>query len=79
MKKNKSSGKSSFTKVSVFMEKVWLFIAIATLIVVFYFFIVEGVNRQTLSYLVFPALAGAMYAFRTTFRKRFESNEDSEK
>ena len=77
MKKNSQDEKSSFTKVSLVMEKVWLFIAIATLVVVFYFFVIEGVNRQTLSYLVFPALAGAMYAFRKTFRKRFESNDDS--
>ncbi|MEM9051125.1 MAG: hypothetical protein AAGC47_03640 [Bacteroidota bacterium] len=76
MKKNKSEEKSSFTKVSLIMEKVWLFVTIATLIIVFYFFVMDGVNRQTLSYLVFPGLAGAMYAFRSTFRKRFESNDD---
>lgn len=58
------------------MEKFWLVIAIASLLGVFYFFIVEGVNRQTLTYLIFPALAGAMYAFRVTFRKRFERNDD---
>lgn len=58
------------------MEKFWLIIAIVSLLGVFYFFVVEGVNRQTLTYLVFPALAGAMYAFRVTFRKRFERNND---
>jgi len=58
------------------MEKIWLVIAIASLLGVFYFFIVDGVNRQTLAYLIFPALAGAMYAFRVTFRKRFERNDD---
>jgi len=75
MKKNNQKQKSGFTKVSLVMEKVWLFIAIVSLLIVFYFFITQGVNRQTLSYLVFPALAGTMYAFRTTFRKRFESND----
>jgi hypothetical protein len=67
---------SKFSKVSLVMEKFWLVIAIASLLGVFYFFIVEGVNRQTLTYLIFPALAGAMYAFRVTFRKRFEKNDD---
>ncbi|HKK39990.1 MAG TPA: hypothetical protein VJ949_11275 [Cryomorphaceae bacterium] len=68
--------KSKFSKVSLVMEKFWLVIAIASLLGVFYFFIVDGVNRQTLTYLIFPALAGAMYAFRVTFRKRFERNND---
>jgi len=68
--------KSKFSKVSLVMEKIWLVIAIASLLGVFYFFIVDGVNRQTLAYLIFPALAGAMYAFRVTFRKRFERNDD---
>ncbi|MGB6037009.1 MAG: hypothetical protein WBG42_12125 [Cryomorphaceae bacterium] len=68
--------KSKFSKVSLVMEKFWLVIAIASLLGVFYFFVVDGVNRQTLAYLIFPALAGAMYAFRVTFRKRFEKNDD---
>jgi hypothetical protein len=68
--------RSKFSKVSLVMEKFWLVIAIASLLGVFYFFVVDGVNRQTLTYLIFPALAGAMYAFRLTFRKRFEKNDD---
>jgi len=76
MKKKKSEEKSSFSRVSIVMEKVWLGIAILSLLIVFYFFIVEGVNSGTLSYLVFPALAATMYGFRKTFRKRFESRED---
>lgn len=67
---------SKFSKVSQVMEKFWLVIAIASLLGVFYFFVVDGVNRQTLAYLIFPGLAGAMYAFRVTFRKRFERNND---
>jgi len=67
---------SKFSKVSLVMEKFWLVISIASLLGVFYFFIVDGVNRQTLTYLVFPALAGSMYAFRVTFRKRFARNDD---
>jgi len=58
------------------MEKFWLVIAIASLLGVFFVFVVKGVNQQTLTYLIFPALAGAMYAFRVTFRKRFEKNDD---
>lgn len=72
---NNPKNQSKFSKVSLVMEKVWLIIAIASLLGVFYFFIVDGVNRQTLTYLIFPALAGAMYAFRITFRKRFEKND----
>ena len=67
---------SKFSKVSLVMEKFWLVIAIVSLLVVFYFFVVKGVNGETLTYLIFPALAGAMYAFRITFRKRFERNDD---
>jgi hypothetical protein len=72
----KPKDQSKFSKVSLVMEKFWLIIAIASLFGVFYFFIVDGVNRQNLAYLIFPALAGAMYAFRVTFRKRFERNND---
>jgi len=57
------------------MERFWLAIAIASLAVVSYFFVVDGVNRVTLQYLVFPALAGLMYAFRSTFRKRMDKQD----
>ena len=76
-KKSKNQkDQSKFSKVSLVMEKFWMVIAIISLLAVFYFFVVDGVNRQTLAYLIFPALAGAMYAFRLTFRKRFERNND---
>jgi hypothetical protein len=57
------------------MERLWLVIAIASLLVVFYFFAVDGINRITLQYLVFPGIAGVMYGFRYTFRKRLEGRE----
>lgn len=60
-------------KVSIVMERFWLALAILSLIVVFYFFAVDGVNSRTIQFLVFPGLAGIMYAFRATFRKRFEN------
>ncbi len=61
-------------KVSLFMERLWLAVAIVSLLIVFYFFAVNGVNEVTLQYLVFPALAGLMYGFRYTFRKRLEGH-----
>jgi len=71
-----SKSDNKFSKVSKFMEKFWLAIALISLLVVFYFFLTEGVNRTTLSYLIFPALAGTMYGFRYAFRKRFERDND---
>ena len=64
-----------FSKVSRIMEKFWLVVAIVSLFVVIYFFLAEGIDRRTLSYLIFPALAGVMYGFRVAFRKRFERSE----
>jgi hypothetical protein len=63
-------------KISIVMERFWLALAIASLAVVIYFFLVDGVNRVTLQYLVFPALAGLMYGFRATFRRRHEKRND---
>jgi hypothetical protein len=74
--KDNDKDRRRFTKVSRFMEKLWLAVAIISLLVVIYFFLAEGVNRRTLSYLIFPALAGTMYGFRYAFRKRFESRDD---
>jgi hypothetical protein len=65
-------------KVSLFMERLWLAIAIISLVAVFYFFLTEGVNARTMQYLVFPGIAGIMYAFRATFRKRFENRNSQD-
>ena len=54
------------------MERLWLAVAIISLGIVFYFFATNGVNGITLQYLVFPGIAGIMYGFRYTFRKRLE-------
>ncbi len=64
-------------KVSIWMERFWLAIAVLSLLVVLYIFVVEGVDRRTLQYLIFPLLAGAMYGFRITFRKRLEGRDSS--
>lgn len=58
------------------MEKFWLVLAIASFIVVAYLFIADGINRENLQYLVFPTMAGAMYAFRLFVRKRMEHRND---
>ena len=66
--------------VSLFMEKFWLALAIASLVVVVYIFMSDGgFTRQNAQYLVFPLLAGLMYGFRTYVRKRMEKNEGDEK
>lgn len=65
--------------VSLFMEKFWLALAIASFVVVVYIFISDGgFTRENAQYLVFPLLAGLMYGFRTYVRKRMEKNQDSE-
>ena len=65
--------------VSLFMEKFWLALAIASLVVVIYIFVNDkGITRENAQYLVFPLLAGLMYGFRSFFRKRMEKNQDSE-
>jgi hypothetical protein len=71
---NKRDG-SRLKGLSLFMEKLWLVIAIGSLVVVIYLFVVDGINRTNLQYLVFPALAAVMYGFRTTFRKRMEKRD----
>ncbi|HKL03513.1 MAG TPA: hypothetical protein VJ911_07545 [Cryomorphaceae bacterium] len=63
-------------RVSLVMEKFWLALAIISLLVVIYIFIVDGLNRNNVQYLIFPVLAGAMYGFRSFFRKRMEKNDD---
>ena len=54
------------------MEMFWLSLAIASLLVVIYLYFVDGITRENLQYLVFPTMAGAMYAFRLFVRKRAE-------
>lgn len=64
-------------KVTIFMEKFWLALAIISLIVVIYIFITsKGITRENLSYLVFPLLAAMMYGFRKFFRKRMEKMDN---
>lgn len=62
-------------KISLIMERFWLVIALGSLAVVLYIFATEGIDRRTLQYLIFPALAGVMYGFRTVFRKRLEGKD----
>lgn len=76
MKMDNPKNNDKLKKVSKIMEKFWLVIAIVSFLVVLYFFFTDGINRVTLQFLVFPALAGAMYAFRLTFRKRLERREN---
>lgn len=71
-KKNKK-----LRKVSIFMEKFWLALAIVSLVIVIYIFMTSGgINTDNAQYLVFPALAGLMYGFRKFFRKRLEKMDD---
>ncbi len=58
------------------MEKFWLVLAILSLLAVIYIFIVDGMSRNNIQYLIFPVLAGAMYGFRSFFRKRMENREE---
>ena len=68
-----------FQTVSKVMEKFWLAVAILSLLFVLYIFFESGViNGNNAQYLVFPLLAGDMYAFRKSFRQRMEKNENSE-
>lgn len=78
MKMNQKNKKNNnLRSVSLFMEKFWLVLAIASFVVVMYIFINDGgLNRQNAQYLVFPLLAGLMYGFRTYVRKRLEKNQD---
>jgi uncharacterized membrane-anchored protein len=65
-------------KVSLFMEKFWLLIAVVSLVVVIYLYFQPERNKgEVLTYLIFPALAGLMFAFRRTFRKRQEKNSQN--
>jgi len=65
---------------SLIMEKFWLVLAIASLLVVFYIYYQNrnNWNAELLTYLVFPGLAGAMYAFRSFMRKRLEKTQRGE-
>ncbi len=54
------------------MEMFWLSLAIVSLMVVIYFYFVDGITSENIQYLVFPTMAGAMYAFRLFVRKRME-------
>jgi len=75
--KNKKN--NNLRGVSLFMEKFWLTLAIASFVVVVYIFIGDGgLTRENAQYLVFPLLAGLMYGFRTYVRKRMEKNQDLE-
>lgn len=74
---NKNKSDQRLRTFSLIMEKFWLFLAIASLLVVFYIFFQHRNDFKVdyLSYLVFPALAGAMYAFRSIMRKRMEKSD----
>lgn len=61
--------------VSIWMERFWLLLTVVSLIIVIYLMFTEENKKQTLQFLVFPGLAGLMYGFRYTFRKRMEGRE----
>lgn len=73
---NNNNKRNGLQKAGFIMEKFWLVVAIASLLTVLYIYFVEGISRENIQYLVFPALAGLMYGFRVTFRKRFEKQQD---
>ena len=62
------------------MESFWLIAAIASLVVVLVIMYQRGL-QENLQLLIFPLLAGAMFAFRRTFRRRYEKkqNENGDK
>jgi uncharacterized membrane protein len=62
------------TKIHRFMEGFWLLLAIISLIAVTILIFKDGFYHSA-QYLVFPLLAGAMYAFRIAFRKYQEKKE----
>jgi ABC-type bacteriocin/lantibiotic exporter with double-glycine peptidase domain len=65
-------------KINKIMEAFWLILASVSLIVVVYIIITKGF-LQNLQLLIFPILAGLMFAFRRIFRKRMETNMEAEK
>ena len=67
--------KKPVNKYNKIMEKFWMTVAIVSGIIVIYLMIRDGVVAN-LQLLVFPALAGAMYAFRVSFRKRQEKMDN---
>ncbi len=71
----KGKNNSRLRSVSIWMERFWLLITVVSLIVVIYLMFTEENKKQTLQFLVFPALAGLMYGFRYTFRKRMEGRD----
>lgn len=71
----KGNNNARLRNVSIWMERFWLLITVASLVVVIYLMFTEENQKQTLQFLVFPGLAGLMYGFRYTFRKRMEGRE----
>lgn len=71
----KGNNNSRLRNVSIWMERFWLLITVVSLVVVIYLIFTEENKKQTLQFLVFPALAGLMYGFRYTFRKRMEGRD----
>ncbi len=72
MKNDKN--KDAYSKVGRIMEIFWLSLAILSLLVVIYIFFAQGITRANIQYLVFPGMAGAMFAFRYVMRRRMERN-----
>ncbi len=76
---SKEKDQKRFQTVSKVMEKFWLATAIVSLLFVLYVFYESGgINGENVQYLVFPLLAGVMYAFRKSFRTRMEKNQESD-
>ncbi len=76
---SKEKDQKRFQTVSKVMEKFWLATAIVSFVFVLYVFYQSGgINGQNVQYLVFPLLAGVMYAFRKTFRTRMEKQQKSD-
>lgn len=71
----KGKNNSRLRNVSIWMERFWLLITVVSMVVVIYLLFTEENKKQTLQFLVFPALAGLMFGFRYTFRKRMEGRD----
>lgn len=58
------------------LERMWLILSVLALLMAIYFMVTEGVS-EAYYYLIFPAIAGAMYMMRRAIRVRLEnSNND---
>ncbi|MEZ4721567.1 MAG: hypothetical protein R2813_06775 [Flavobacteriales bacterium] len=59
------------------MEKFWLVIAILSFVYAVYMIGKQGLS-ESIIYLIFPLVAGALFYMRYFMRKRFEKGQDDE-